>query len=166
MLTMRVESLVSAIVRQELCGKQERKKEALHFHFDCSISHLVGHKYYRTRQGLHLLYCAPNHRNYVSVFSAWTTSPFTKIKEIGGWKHEITHDSCWSTIDVFSRAYFAMAVEVNRQLIKAGLETVAPAEMSEHNNFALFGPAFEWVPAEMKTDPACERNYRKLITVI
>jgi len=159
---MKIETLIAAIVTQELFGK----KEALHFHFDLDLCHYCkGGKYFSQRRGLHLLYHMERGSSYVSVFSAVTNSPLTKISDIKEWKHETTHDSDWRDIGVFSDTYFEMAEKINASLKEAGFEEVAPKDMTEHNNIPIFAPMYEWVDVRVRKDPDDKYNYRKLIEV-
>lgn len=164
MLSMQIESLINAIVRQELRGKG-REKEALHFHLDISISHYMDSEHYSERRGLHLLYHLNPSGTYISVFSAVTDSPFTKVDEVTNWKHECTHDSCWANTRAFADLYFDLAGRINDALFEDGLDKIAPKDMTEHNSFYLFGPAFDWVPVEVSKDSTDDRNYRRIVKV-
>lgn len=166
MLEMKIETLVAAIVRQELRGKG-REGEALYFHFDLGMGYYTDDQSYKARKGLHLLYyLTPDSGSYITVFSAVTDSPFTKIGEIKKWKHECTHDTCWRDIGVFSQVYFAMAEEINAMLKQDGLEEVAPKDMSEHNSFPIFNDlAYSWKKVRVSKDPNCESSYRKMVEV-
>lgn len=177
MLSMRIETLVNALVRQELVGKG-REKEALHFHFSLGMAVYTSSENYEKRRksgsidpfeehrGLHMLYYVKPGFSYISVFSAITPSAFMKVDEVQDWTHEITHDSCWAQVDTFSRAYFDMAEKINQAMVKEGLEKVAPLNMSEYNTPPLFGPVFDWVPIEISKDPNDDRGYRRLVKVL
>lgn len=173
MLTIRVETVVAAIVDQEL-RRKGRNKEALHFHFDLGMHY--HHTYasgkvetFSQRRGLHLLYHCNVHSTYITVFSAITVSPFAAINKVEDedWKHEASHDSCWRDIRAFQESYFDMAEDINSALEKKGIEEVAPAAMQEHNSPAMFGQGlYSWVPVEVSKDPNDERNYRKIVKVL
>lgn len=161
MLSMRIDSMLYNLVKQELVGKG-RKDEALHFHFDLRMAYAD----FREFRGLHMLYYLPPGMSYVTVFSAVTDDPFIKIGKVQEWKHETTHDSCWRDVQTFSNVYFAMADEINKKLEKETGSSVAPCEMREHNSFRLFGSAFDWVKVEVSRDPEDDRNYRRLVKLL
>jgi hypothetical protein len=170
MLSMKIEDLVSAIVRQELIGKG-REDEALHFSFDISLSYYQDGKSYSKRCGLHLLYHVNPNGSYVNVFSRIDASPFTKVNApqgegVGEWVHECSHDSCWRNIRVFSTLYFDLAAQINQALIADGFTAVAPKDMSEHNNSPLFEALYTWVKVKLEKDPTDQYNYRKLVKLI
>jgi len=165
MFSISIKTLVNSLVRQELQDKG-REKEALHFHFRLELSHYTNTATYSESRGLHLLYHVKPRFSYITVFSAVHSSSFIKVKEVEQWRHEITHDSCWANIQVFSEVYFDMAEKVNAKLKEADLETPAPKDMNEHNSFGLFGPVFDWVPVKISKDPDDERNYLKLVKVL
>lgn len=102
MLTIGISRFAYQIVKQELAYKG-RLNEALYIHFDLGMGHYTERKSYTQRRGLHLLYYLRPEMSYITVFSSITASPFASIKEVPGWKHECTHDSCWRDINVFSQ---------------------------------------------------------------
>lgn len=174
MFNLPLMSVVNKIVEHELVGKG-RDKEALHIHLDLRMSYYGIHEVFNTSRGLHLLYWVPLRFSYISVFSAVTSSPFTKAKEIEtlskvkeleatGWKHEITHDSCWREIRTVTDLYFEMAKEIMTAMGDEA-KLLAPVDMSEHNDFALFGSLFDWIPVEISKDPTDPHNYRKIIVL-
>lgn len=167
MLSMRIDTLVAAMVRKLLIEDGgDGPDKALHIHFDLSMSqYYVGPNSYNQRCGLHLLYHCP-YGGSVTVFSAVTESPFTKIKEVKEWVHEVTHDSCWRDIQVFSRIYFGMAEKINSALKADGFDAVAPKDMSEHNTFGLFIPIFNWVPIKVTKDSEDTFGYRRLVELV
>jgi hypothetical protein len=130
------------------------------------VSDYSAKREFHDRRGLHLLYHLPKGWASVSAFSAVTEKVFTNVYEVADWKHEITHDSCWRDISTFARVYFGLCENVNDQRQAAGLKPKAPALMTEHNSFQLFGRLFDWIPVEVTTDPTDDRNYRKLVRVI
>ncbi len=166
MLSIDIRNIVYTLVRQLLIEPGGRKDEALQFSFDCGLAYYGhvgdGDEIYDARRGLYLLYYLPPERSYVTVFSAVTRSPFVKPTE---WKHECTHDTCWRDINIFSEIYFDMANKINAAMVKDGYGEVAPIMMTDHNSFQAFGKAWEWVGAKVVTDPACDRSYRKLVTL-
>lgn len=169
MLSMRIDNLIARIVRQELFAKDCSNNDAIHFHLDLRMSyHVADGKSYDDSCGLHLLYHRMPNGSYITVFSATSfASPFRKINEVKEWKHETTHDSCWRNINAFSKAYFDMAANINSQLVKDGLQEVAPIEMSEYNDFALFGNAFNWVKVDVSKDPNdYPYNYKRLVKLL
>lgn len=171
MLSMRIDSLVAGIVRQILIEGGGKNGQALHFHFDCRMGYYAhvndGSESYSAARGLHLLYYLPEGMTYVSVFSGITDSPFDKVSEVKGWKHESTHDSCWrDDVKAFGQVYFGMAEEINAQLKQDGHPEVAPAAMSEHNSFRLMGPVFDFIPVKVEKDPEDKYNHRRIITLL
>ncbi len=165
MLSMKIESLVAALVRHELVGKG-RENEALYFNFDLRMGSYTDGESYNQSRGLHLLYQVNPGYSYITVFSGITPSPFDKIKDVKEWKHECTHDSCWRDIQVFSQVYFEMAKQINEARVQDGLPEIAPAEMHEHNSFPLFNQTYLWVPVRITKDPNDAHNYRKLVEVL
>lgn len=168
MLSMKIDVLVSAMVRKLLIEPGGRNNEALHIHLDCSMSqhYNVGSNAYNSRCGLHLLYWLPVDRTYVSVFSAVTDSPFTKVKDVEKWVHEATHDTCWRDIRTFSNVYFDMAKKINSAIEADGFKPCAPADMQENNCFALFGPMFDWLPVKVIKDEDDLHGYRRLVELL
>jgi hypothetical protein len=165
MFNLPLVSVVNKMVEHELVGNG-RDDEALHFHFDLRLAYYLPKGYKcNASAGLHLLYHLNKGYSYVSVFSAITESPFTKIAGVTEWKHETTHDSCWRELRTVVNLYFQMAEEINLRLKSSGHKEVAPCEMTEHNNFALFGKLYQWVPVQVTKDPSDKHNYRKLITI-
>lgn len=164
MLTMRIDSMIAALVRQELKGG--KNGEALHIHLDLGVSFHTGHGSYDQRRGLHLLYQVDEGYSYINVFSAVLDSPFAKIGDVKKWKHECTHDTCWRDIQLFSQLYFEMCKLVNEEMVKDGLPEQRPCDMSEHNSFPVFGQMFDWVKVKVSKDPKCERNYHKVVEVL
>lgn len=166
MLSMKIDHLIAAIVKQELVGKG-RSNEAMHFHLDVSLSHYIDSVSYNERRGIHLLYHLNPDYASITVFAAMTSSPFTKVSEMKPeqWQHEVTHDSCWRNINIFSQTYFGMACEINRQLKDDGHNEIAPREMEENISFGLFGPVYNWVGVKITKDPIDSHNYRRLVTL-
>lgn len=164
MLSMEIRSLVGTLVNQLLVKDNNRQAgRALHFHFDCRMDSYTNEKSYHSSCALHLLYYLRPDMTYVSVFSAVLPSPFDCIGKVDHWEHECTHDSCWRDINVFSNTYFKMADEINSLRLRDDLPEVAPAAMSEHNSFQLFGSVFDWVGVEVKKDPNDDRSYRRIV---
>jgi hypothetical protein len=166
-LSIKIQTVAEAIVRQFLIEPRGRDNEALHIELDVSMSDYEGCDEYCDRRGLHLLYYLPKGHASVTVFSAITKRPFSKPWEVEQWqwKHEITHDSCWRDIRVFSELYFDMCERINDQRNDAELESKAPALMTEHNSFRILGNLFDWLPVEVINDPTDGNNYRKIVRV-
>ena len=165
MLEMRVSHVVEQVVRQFLLPTDGgRESEAIHFQFDIDLSYWGKKAEYEfnERAGLHLLYHRKPECAAVSVFSGLTESPFDRMKEVKKWKHETSHDSCWRDINVFSQLYFGMADRINAKLEKK----VAPCEMRQFNNFAMFNGLFQWVPCEVSYDPDDPHRYRRKIVLL
>ncbi len=141
-----------------------RENEALHFHFDLRMSYYEDHFDYHQRRALHLLYSLKPKHTYITVFGS-IQSEFIRPSAVHNWKHEITHDSCWSDIRVFSEVYFAMAKQINADMVKDGLPEVAPIKMSESNGPSLFYPLYDWVKVNIQADPNDDNRYRKIVTV-
>jgi hypothetical protein len=166
MFSMKIEDLVQRIVMSELVGKG-REKEALYLCFDVSLSYYTDGDSYDQRAGLHLLYQVNPSYTYVNVFSAVTDSSFVPINKVEKWKHEISHDSCWRNIRVFSDLYFSMANAINEAMVEDGLKKVAPKDMHEYNKFSGFGDyLYRWVPVKISKDKTDENNYRKIIELL
>lgn len=161
---MNIETFVNAVVAQELVGKG-REDEALCFQFRLNLGHYHNGEQFRANRALVLLYYLELGHSYVTVFSGVSQSPFTNIKEME-FVHETTHDSCWRNIRTFSDVYFAMAKEVNAQLVQAGLKEVAPRDMDESNFFRLFGNAFTWQKVSVKKDPYDKNNHRRVVQIL
>lgn len=161
MLEIKLNSVLEAIVEHELIKKGGRDKEALHFHLDIRL-----HQNEDTRScGLHMLYHVRPGYSYVDVFSGETDSPFGKIDEVKEWKHLASHDSCWRDIKCFSAIYFRMAEEINEVRVRRNLRRVAPKDMYQHNNFAMFGELYRWVPIQIsREDP--NNSYCKSVTIL
>jgi hypothetical protein len=159
-------SVVNKIVEHELIGKGPPtllRQEALHFHLDLRMSYYGKNEVFDISRGLHLLYYVrPGYSYPISVFSAITSSPFTKAKEVNEWKHEVTHDSCWRDIRTITELYFQMADQILTAMGEEG-KSLAPKDMHEHNGFALFGPLYDWIPVEVKKDLTDPNNYRKTV---
>lgn len=170
MLSMRIDSLVAQIIQHEMLRPQAqpglRKNAALYLNFDCRMSvYLKDHEYSQSR-GLHLLYHVVPGSASVSVFSGLTQSCFGKITEVDEWKHETSHDSCWRNVQVFSQLYFAMANQINKELVSDGKEEVAPVMMNEHNGFRNLHSLFEWAIVDVTKDPTDQHNYRRIVKVL
>ena len=169
MLNIRVQTMVAALVRQLLVDTGGKDGEALHLQLDLGMGYYkndpMGARSYRARYGLHLLFHRKPGSGYVDTFSAITDSLFVKHTEIAQWTHETSHDTCWRDIQVFSQLYFRMAVEINSAMSKDGFPEVAPAEMTEHNSFALFESMWRWLPAEVSYDSTDPHHYRRIITL-
>lgn len=174
MFEMRLQALVNQLVSHHL--DQCLDNEALHFSFDLEMSSiaysnaqrkLTSGKELRQRCGLQLLYHKINRGSHISVFSAVTKSPFDRVEEVGFWKHEVTHDSCWRDVNAINQLYFSMAEKINKDRKAHGDEEIAPANMMQYSRFAGIGleHAFSWIPVEVIRDPSDESNYRKILTV-
>lgn len=169
MFDMSLQTLVNAIVSQELIGKG-REKEGLLFSFDVSFCSYheteVEFKEFDTRRGLHFLYQVNPNYTYVNVFSAVTERPFDSPLK-ATWKHECSHDSCWrNDVQAFNRLYFDMAEEINQKLVAAGLPRVAPKDMSQHIfPGGMSRNLYSWVACHITKDPADPHRYRKLVTL-
>lgn len=162
MLQMNLSSLVDAIVRQELIGKRGVVVgKALYFNFDVRLSHSEERGSYHQSRGLHLLYHC-KFGTYIDVFSAVTENCFAQIKDVGNWKHEVSHDSCWSNLHVFSEVYFSMAEKINGERSAKGLAKVAPRDMHQWNGFGRQG-LYQWVPVDVTKDLADVRGYKKKV---
>lgn len=161
MFSFGIREVISAIVDHELKGKGNPDK-ALHINLDVRISHYTDNESFHESRGLHLLYFCRPHMSYISAFSGITKSPFGSIREVESWKHEITHDSGWRDISVFSNLYFEMADNINKKRVEAGLEKIAPKDMHEFNSFPR--GLCSWVPVEVKRDPA--DDYNKFIKIL
>lgn len=167
MFEMRLDRIVQQIVTHHLFPNLN-DKVALYINFDVRL-----HSYESKRsttefnqsRGLHLLYHQGAHSSYVTVFSAVTASPFERIEGVKEWKHEVTHDSCWRDLRIFSDTYFDMAQKINSSRTKVGLKEIAPAAMNEHNSFAGIArnSMFEWVKVDITKDPEDSGNYRRLV---
>lgn len=160
MLSISINTVVAGLVRQHL-QNQGREAEAMHFHFLL----LLGIGDYQVHQDLHLLYHQKPHAGTLSVFSA-VKQKYTPLRFMSGtdFKHEISHDSCWRDIQVFSKTYFAMAEEVNNFLGSTGRDHIAPNQMT--SNVFLNLPhthMYEWVPAQVSLDPNDSTRYRRKI---
>lgn len=156
MLSMRVDNVISSLVKQLLTGDNNN---ALYFHIDCRL--YVDN--IRASRGLHLLYQKNVESSYIHTFSSVMKSPFDKIGQVDSWKHETSHDSCWRDINAFAYVYFSMADEINSQLPKA----IAPIDMTEFNSFGGLTNAsvFQWVPVQIVKDKTDPNNYRRIVTV-
>lgn len=168
MFEMSLQTLVNAIVSQELIGKG-RENEGLLFSFDVSLCYYSengdGDSFDAQRRGLHLLYQVNPNYTYVNVFSAVTERPFDSPLK-ATWNHESSHDSCWrNDVQAFNRLYFDMAEEINQQLVAAGLPRVAPKDMSQHIFPGGSRNLYSWVPCHITKDPADPNRYRKLVTL-
>lgn len=167
MLNIRMETIVGSLVRQLLIESGGNSERALHFHFDLWMSYHRDNRSYDARRGLHLLYYLPKNSSYVSVFSATFNSPRVKLDVANGqFTHEISHDSEWRNLRLFSDTYFSMAEEINRKMNVDGFLSVAPVLMGEHNNSPVFGNLFNWVTVKVEKDPDDDYNYRKIIKVL
>ena len=165
MLPIKLSKVVEALVRQLLVGNG-RKDEALYFNFDVRIHHHTGGESYSESCGLHLLYYCPPDMTYVTVFSAVTDDCFASIGDVKEWKHEVTHDSCWRDVEVFSKVYFDKAKKINALLVENGGKTVAPKDLSVDIYPAGLGDVmFTWVPVEVMRDFSDNRGYRKVVVV-
>lgn len=183
MLTLRIDQIAAQIVRHVLLGKSREEREslpvrdlsdgvvyegdALYLHFDLRLGHYTDGESYNTSRGLHLLYYTHPGSAYVTVFAGITDSPFDKVNEVGQWKHECSHDSCWRDIQTFSQVYFKMAGEINAMLEKDGLSHIAPKDMHESNSFGVFrDELYSWVKVRVTKDPEDSHQYRKLVTIL
>jgi hypothetical protein len=167
MLSISISKIVNQIVKHALLSNTERKEgEGLYLSFDCGLGHYTNSNSFSSRCGLHLVYhCLPG-MTYVDVFSMVTNSPFAKVKDFDGsdFTHEVTHDSCWRDIEIFSSLYFGMAREINEKMKAAGLPEVAPGLMTDHSSFQLFDDnLWKWIPIKVKKDPA--EHYRKTLEI-
>lgn len=160
MLTMKIETLVNALVQSELSKNQEKNK-ALYFGFDLHLS--VSTPSVFKRRGLNLLYYKEG--AFTSVFSAVTNLQWS-VPEKTEWKHEVSHDSCWRDIRVFSETYFKMAEEINKYLRDFGYEEVAPCNMNQLNTPRMFGSLYEWKKVKVIKDSTDQNNYRRLVELI
>jgi hypothetical protein len=167
LLQMSVQSLVNAIVEQELVGKG-RPDQGLYFAFD------VGLTLYRgddgecidaKRRSLHLLYQANPEQTYIHVFSSTTDSPFSKPTDSDViWQHEGSHDSCWRTCNAIDSLYFEMAEEINATL--PAKQRRSPADMTQFVNPQLFRGLFRWLPCKVERDNTDTRGYRRTLTLL
>lgn len=167
MLSLKMSSVVSSLVEQLLQNDHNRQEgAALHFHFDCRMSHYGSSEINATAaKALHLLYHLRPGMTYIDVFSGERHNPFDRIHTVDTWRHEVTHDSVWREAEVFNRVYFELAGRVNAHLVSKGAKEVAPVLMSEHTRFGIFGQAFQWVQVDIRKDPADQSNYRKILTL-
>lgn len=162
---MRITDLLKSIVQQELIDNPNRQDdEALHFHLDISLTSYETGRRFGQSCGLHLLYHLPPRMSYVNVFVGVADKPFAKLKEVK-LEHSITHDSEWRSISEINQIYFGMASVINSQRIDQGFKEEAPILMSE-NNYFVGRKVFERVKVKVETDPDCDMNYSKLITVL
>lgn len=165
MLSMKIESMVNAMVKQELVKKGGNDK-ALHFAFDAGLYYHTGDERYSVRRGLHMLYHLFPGWGSVSVFSAITDDPFAKVTGVKVWKHETTHDSEWRSANTYTHLYFKMAEEINRQLSAAKKPEVAPAAMEEHNSPPIFDQMYDWVAVKVTIDPTDTYRHRRLVVLV
>lgn len=169
MLEVKLESIVYTLVdriylsRDEFTSKARDDNKALYLNFDVSLSYYENGKKAGVRKGLHLVYYAPFGR-YVTVFSAVTDSCFAKCTEVKDWKHEITHDSCWRNLEIFSTLYFNSAKDINDQLEESGMKSVRPVDMNQ--NVFINDELYRFINVEVSRDPADERGYRKILKVL
>lgn len=159
MITMRIDTLVSALVQQMLIESGGRNNEALYLHFDLQMSYYEDGIDYYAYRGLHLLYYLPVGavESNMSVFSALSFPRVDKISEtVSQWKHEHDiYDSSWRKIKVFTQTYFDMANEINKEMKRDGLPEVAPGSMFlDTGNLPVFvgQKLFDWVGVKVTTD--------------
>lgn len=178
MLNIDISRLAAAIVRQELVG-QGRDDEALYLSFGLRLSASIARKDFelgipafleerksQCSRGLHLLYhCRPMH-SYITVFSGVTDSPLGRLADVKEWKHEITHDSGWRDIGIFSSIYFDMADTINNELnhpLDRAQSQIAPKDMQQFNTFPR-DKIFSWVPVEVQK--ASGHHYEKVVKIL
>lgn len=169
MLSIAVSNVVAQIVRHHLLPAGNEK--AMYFSFDCGLGYYVDSRTvsnrFNQRRGLHLLYHLKPGYGSISVFSAVTESPFAKLKDISAWKHEVTHDSCWRDVRIFTEVYFEMAEKINQALLEKQISpAVAPAAMSEYTSFRSLNNLFELVPVSISVDNTDNRNYKRVIHLL
>lgn len=165
MFEMRLDHVVEQIVQTELLGKG-RVKEALYVNFDIRVSSYTDDLDITRLAGLHLLYqCHPLSQT-VSVWSGITDSPFDKIHAVKEWKHEVTHDSCWRTINATNELYFRLSAEVNAERVLANKRELPPRDLSHYASFGFNKHLFLWVPIETSYDPADKYKYRRLVKIL
>lgn len=164
MFAMPLDYLVASIVRSEF--PSDRVGQALHFHFDVRLSDYSEEVNTTQSAALHLLYHTHPMGSYISVFSGVERGrPFTSVKEIKEWKHEVTHDSCWRDINAITQLYFDMAEELNALRVKAGYEAKAPRDFSPFVSFALFSDGlYSWIPVEVNRDPV--DSYKRTVKLL
>lgn len=163
---MDIRYMVSQLVEHMMYENKNRGEIALYVNFDCGLSSYNSEKSYKDRLGLHLLYYLPDNYRSVSVFSGMTSSPFAHRNEVKNWKHEITHDSEWRNIGIFSKIYLDQANRNNEKRVVDGLKEAAPRDMHEHNMFGHNEKIFEWVPVRVEKDKSDETSYRRIITLL
>lgn len=165
MFEIRLDRLAQQIVTHFLCG-QGKEDAGLYLDFDVRLS--SRHVADTVVRGIHLLYHQRPHSAYISVFSGVTPSPFDKYATVKEWKHEVTHDSCWRELRVFSDTYFTMAEEMNVMRKKEGLKEIDPVSMSQFVSFAGIARDHlcQWLKVKVAKDETDERNYRKVIQVL
>lgn len=162
LLQMSVQSLVNAIVSQELIDKGN-PTHGLYFSFDVGLSlyrevngrHTETHR----RNGLHLFYHAPRANGSVHTFSGVTDSPFIRHTEIQ-WAHETSHDSCWRIVNTIDRLYFQQADSINCEL---GTD-IAPGDLHQFVTSGFSRSLFTWLPCKVELDSSDPHHYRKILT--
>ena len=166
MFQMRLENVISAIVSHHLLESAwSGDDQALYLAFDLRL-YSDGERFQQSR-GLHLLYHQREGHQTVSVFSAVSSSPFTKIEEIKEWKHQVSHDSEWVRLSLFSSLYFEMAERINLYRIAENLEEIAAIEMIEYCSFAgIASPMLRWVRVSVSMDPEDSSHYRRKVSLL
>lgn len=163
MFAMKLENVVQAIVDIELRRNQDPSKGLL-VSFDVGMAdYSTGSNYPEERGAVHLLYYVKPGGNYISVFSAFSKR-HTSIKELD-WKHEVTHDSCWRDINIFSKVFFDFAQSLNTKLAKMGLPPKAPKDFSENVFFDGFSDPWKMIDVEVTNDPSDNRSYRRILKI-
>ena len=177
MLSLDLRHVVNSLVTHMMHEPgRDRATQALHIQFWLSMTYYPD----RTRdhgpiakehidgvsKTLHLLYHRRPGSTYISAFSFHEPGKRNTLLHSVPWIHEGTHDSGWRDIMVFSKLYFTMAEEVNRQLVDVGHPPVAPLMMSEHNSLVASRlEVFRWVNVEVQVDPHDEFGHRRIIKV-
>lgn len=170
MLSVRLDHVIQQLVQQEMISKssgfpgvREEVVQAMYFRLRLHLYSVNNADTFGAARHLHLLYyCAGG--SSIDVFSAVTES-WTQGRPKENWKHEISHDSCWRDIRVFSECYFEMAKQINEERVAAGLKEEAPKNMVEHNTFSG-DTVWEWQAVRIAKDPKDIHNYRKTVQLV
>ena len=167
MFEMRLDSLIQSIVRSNL-SQNIKEGQAMYIHFNASLydfdqSNRDGNE---ISVGLHLLYSCLPKRNCITVFSGVSPDSFRGIKEVKSWKHEVTHDSCWTDISVLNDTFFSMAKTLNDRRVGWGLPIKAPNQFSQNVTFPLSDKLWEWVDVKITKNPTDVHHYQKCVEVL
>lgn len=165
MFTMSLYRLIRTIVDQEMerTPGDIRSSCAFVVAFDLRMDNFSGKgKHASRRETVHFLFQRPHDSRTGSTHTFFAIGDANTPVDKLDWEFLSSHDSCWidAVSQEISKIYFRMADEVET----ASGVGIAPCELSESADLALFCKPFQWVRVSIEKDLRDEFGYKKFVS--